>query len=111
MLAVLSAATSSLALGDHTSSISLAPALATQKKRAPPGSWRGNLLQITRPEQPLASVRKAHIYYHVLFSPIATNDLADQTSALLYPVVVGHLNSHSHVCILRLHNQGTHSRW
>jgi hypothetical protein len=63
----------------------------------------GNLLQILGLEQPLSPIREEHIYDHVLFSPVATHDLADQTSALLYPVVVGHLNSHSHACVLRLH--------
>ena len=40
----------------------------------------------------------------VLFASVATHDLADQTPALLYPVVVSHLNSHAHACILRLHD-------
>jgi hypothetical protein len=72
--------------------------------------WGGDLLQITRPEQPLPSVREAHIYYHVLFSPIATHDLADKTSALLYPVMACYLHLHAHVYILRLHDRGTYSR-
>jgi hypothetical protein len=65
----------------------------------------GNLLQVTRPEQSLAPIREAQIYYHVLFSAVATHDLADQTSALLYPVVVCHPHSHTHAYILRLHDQ------
>jgi hypothetical protein len=44
----------------------------------------------------------------VLFASVATHDLADQTPALLYPVVVSHLNSHAHACILRFMT-GVHS--
>jgi len=65
----------------------LAPALAT-KKGAPPGAWGSDLLQVLRPEQPLPAVREAHVHHHVRFSPVTTHHLADQASALLYPVVL-----------------------
>ena len=90
-------------MGNLSSYISLAFAFATQK-RAPPGSWEGDLLQVAGPEQPLAPVWEAHIYDYVLFPPVATHHLADQTSARLYPVVAGHPHSHAHACVLRLHD-------
>ena len=46
-----------------------------------------------------------------LRSSVATHDLADQTSALLYPVVVGHLNSHTGACLLQLHNYVDLAAW
>src|SRR5918992_5553697 len=67
------------------------------------GNGGGNLLQVLRPEQPILPVGEAHLYDYVLFSPVATHNLADQTSALLYSVVLLHLHSHAHACIWRLH--------
>jgi hypothetical protein len=89
----------------------LASAMVSTPKRAPPGLWRGDLLQISRPEQPLAPIREAHIYDYVHLSSVATHNLADQTSTLLYPVVVCHLNSQDVRVGMRLHHQGAHFRW
>jgi hypothetical protein len=90
-------------LGNLSSSIALASAFATQK-RAPPGSWGGDLLQILRPEQPMLPVREAHVQCPVLVATVATYDLADQAPSLLYPVVLLDLHSHTHACIVRLHD-------
>jgi hypothetical protein len=52
----------------------------------------------------MLAVREAHVQGPVLSSPVATHDLADETPALLYPVVVCYLHSHAYTCILRLHD-------
>src|SRR5215208_1003423 len=82
--------------------LSLASAFAIQK-RAPPGLRRGDLLQVLWPEQPIVSIRKAHVHGYVLFSPVATHHLAEQAPSLHYPVVVAHPHLHAHAYILLLH--------
>jgi hypothetical protein len=82
--------------------LSLASAFETQK-RAPPGLRGGDLLQLLRPEQPIVSIRKAHVHGYVHFSPVATHHLAEQAPSLHYPVVVAHPHLHAHAYILLLH--------
>src|SRR5215210_5278891 len=77
---------------------------ALTQQGTPPRLRSAYLLQVPRPEQPIAPVCKAHVYDYVLFPPVATHNLADQASSFLYPVVVLHLHSHAHACILRLHD-------
>lgn len=72
--------------------------------RTPPAPRSTYLLQVSGPEQPGSPVCKAHIYDYVLIPPVATHNLANQASALLYPVMVSHPHSHARAHILWLHD-------
>jgi hypothetical protein len=76
------------------------------EQRAPPSLRGGDLLQVPRPEQPILAVGQAHVYGHVLFSPVSSHDFTHQASALLDPVVFHDPNPHTAPRLFGCHEMG-----
>jgi hypothetical protein len=79
--------------------------LSLTEHRTPPGGLRGRgrIHQVLGPEQPLTTIREAHVHGQVLLGPVMSDNLADRTTPLGNPVVLAHPHRHADERDFRFH--------
>ena len=79
--------------------------LSLTEHRTPSGGvrGRGRILQVLGLEQPLTTIREAHVHGQALLVPVASDNLADRTTPLGYPVVLAHPHRHADARDFRFH--------